>query len=124
MTRFELYYGGTNVDVDVVSAMRCPMPHEVNTVHEFKDTHWPCLDGNDGYDCSPVKTCRTCWERELNENDLPEVAYILAHRYSDLGLTMIDFVHIGQIMLSNDCTFKEAVSTYYDQMAERICKEE
>lgn len=120
MTRFELYYSGTNVDIDVVSAMRCPMPHEMNVIHALGDDYESCLARRDA--CC-IDACRRCWERELNENDLPEVAYILAHRYSDLGLTMIDFVHIGQIMLSNDCAFKEAASTYYDQMAERICKE-
>lgn len=121
MTRFELYYSGTDVDIDRVSAMRCPMPHQVNIVHELSDEDAHCLARRG---CSPINACRICWEQRLDENDLPEVAYILAHRYSDLGLTMIDFVHIGRIMLSNDCTFKEAVSTYYDQRAKYICKEE
>lgn len=119
MTRFELYYGGTNVDIDVVSAMRCPMPHEVNLIHELKDRATSCI----AHDCGSLDMCKMCWMRELNGNDLPEIAYILAHRYSDLGLTMIDFVYISQIMLSNDCAFEDAVSTYYDKRAERICKE-
>lgn len=121
MTRFELYYGGTDVDIDRVSALRCPIPCQVNRIHEFGDEDEFCLARHDR--CS-VGACKRCWEQKLNANDLPEVSYILARRYSDLGLTMIDFVHIGGIMLSNDCTFEEAVSTYYDQMAEYICKEE
>lgn len=119
MTRFELYYGGTDVDIDRVSRMRCPMPHHVNLIHELKDRATSCI----AHDCSSIGMCKMCWTQRLNENDLPEVAYILAHRYSDLGLTMIDFVHIGQMMLSHDCTFEEAVSKYYDQRAEYICKE-
>lgn len=120
MTRFELYYSGTDIDIDVASAMRCPMPHQVNRIHGFKDEDESCLARRDG----TLNACRICWEQRLNESDLPEVAYILAHRYSNLGLSMIDFVFIGIIMLSKDCTFKEAASTYYDQRAEYICEEE
>ena len=120
MTRFELYYGCTDVDIDRVSAMCCPMPHQVNMIHELKDSDTSCPARNDP---SPINGCRVCWTQRLNENDLPEVAYILAHRYSDLGLEMIDFVFIGRIMLSNDCTFEEASTKYYNQMDEYICEE-
>lgn len=119
MTRFELYYGGTDVDVDVVSALRCPMPHHVDVVHEFRDKDKSCLAHN-----GLIDACRLCWTKRLSEDDLPEISYILAHRYSGLGLKMADFVFIGLIMLDNNCTFEEALSTYYDQMAEHICEEE
>lgn len=120
MTRFELYYGGTDVDIDRVSAMRCPMPHQVNIVHELRDEDTSCPARNGP---NPINACRMCWTQRLNESDLPEIAYILAHRYSDLGLEMIDFVFIGRIMLSNDCTFEEASARYYNQMDEYICEE-
>lgn len=120
MTRFELYYGGTDVDIDTVSMMRCPMPHQVNLIHELKDRATSCI----GHDCSSIDMCKMCWTKRLNESDLPEVVYILAHRYSDLGLNMIDFVFIGRAMLSSDRTFEEVSAMYYDQMAEYIDKEE
>ena len=120
MTRFELYYSGTDIDIDIVSAMRCPMPHQVNIIHELNDADKSCLcRKNPGLICA----CKMCWEQKLNESDLPEVAYILAHRYSDLGLKMIDFVFIGRIMLSNDCTFEEASTKYYNQMDKYVCEE-
>lgn len=120
MTRFELYYSCTDVDIDAVAAMRCPIPHQVKRIHGLGDEDEFCLARHDA--CC-IDSCRRCWEQKLDADDLPEVSYVLARRYSDLGLTMIDFVHIGGIMLSNDCAFKEAISTYYDQMAEYICKE-
>lgn len=118
MTRFELYYGGTDVDIDVVSAYRCPMPHHVDVVHEFRDKDKSCL-AHDGL----IDACKTCWTQKLKENDLPEVTYILAHRYHDLGLKMMDFVFIGVIMLSNDCAFEEALYKYHNGMDAYIGKE-
>jgi hypothetical protein len=120
MTRFELYYGGIDIDIDRVSAMRCPMPHQVNIIHELKDEDDSCLSRkNPGL----IDGCKMCWEKKLDWNDLPEVSYVLAHRYSDLGLTMIDFVHIGGIMLSNDCTFEEALYRYHKRLDACIGKE-